>query len=140
MPTDDASPGETAAQGNPLENPALLAAPQAIFAGLRARRAVAVGEQGYLVTRNEDVAALLTNPEVFSSGMLELPLDELPRFLRMKDGFIRPDLNSASRCASGTRGYRTTPWRRASSPRSPRRSAPWRRFRSPSPGREQRTR
>jgi hypothetical protein len=39
MPTDDASPGETAAQGNPLENPALLAAPQAIFAGLRARRA-----------------------------------------------------------------------------------------------------
>jgi cytochrome P450 len=178
MPANGASSHETAAAmpaaGNPLENPAFLVAPQAIFPGLRAQGALALGDRGVLVTRGADVATLLTNPEVFSSGMLVtqtgadrpliplqidpplhrqyrrildplfspqrmkamegpvtelartlvdgiaadyaagkevdfvqrfsvrfpsqvflallgLPLDELPRFLKLKDGFIRPE-------------------------------------------------
>jgi cytochrome P450 len=170
MPAGDVPSRETSAPGNPLENPAFLTAPQAIFPGLRAQGALALGDRGVLLTRSADIAALLTNPEVFSSGMgvtqtgaqrpliplqidpprhreyrrildplfspqrikemegavtdlarslidaiaaedevdfvqqfsvrfpsqvflalLGLPLDELPRFLELKDGFIRPE-------------------------------------------------
>jgi cytochrome P450 len=69
MPVDEAWSGQTAAAGNPLEDPAFLVAPQAIFPGLRAQGALALGDRGVLVTRSADIAALLTNPEVFSSGM-----------------------------------------------------------------------
>jgi len=168
MAVGDAQSSQAA--GNPLENPAFLVAPQAIFPGLRAQGALPVGDRLVLVTRSADVAAVLTNPEVFSSGMgttqtgaerpliplqidppahrqyrrildplfspqrmkamegpvtdlarglvaeiaadpavdfvrqfsvrfpsqvflalLGLPLDELPRFLELKDGFIRPE-------------------------------------------------
>lgn len=170
MSVDSASSSAAPAAGNPMENPAFLAAPQAIFPGLRARGALPLGDRGVLLTRGADIAALLTNPEVFSSGMattqtgterpliplqidppkhreyrkildplfspqrmkemdgpitqlarrlvdaiaaedevdfvqqfslrfpsqvfltlLGLPLDELPTFLEMKDGFIRPE-------------------------------------------------
>jgi len=168
MAVGDAQSSQSA--GNPLENPAFLVAPQAIFPGLRAQGALPLGDRGVLLTRSADIAALLTNPEVFSSGMgvtqtgaerpliplqidppahrqyrrildplfspqqvkamegpvsdlarslvdeiaadrevdfvrqfsvrfpsqvflalLGLPLDELPRFLELKDGFIRPE-------------------------------------------------
>nr|WP_307873620.1 MULTISPECIES: cytochrome P450 [unclassified Frankia] len=170
MSVGNASSSAAPATGNPMENPAFLAAPQAIFPALRARGAVAVGDRAVLLTRNADIATLLTNPEIFSSGvgvtetgakrpliplqidppkhreyrkildplfspqrmkemegpiselarglidtiaaqdevdfvqrfstqfpsqvfltLLGLPLDELPTFLTMKDGFIRPE-------------------------------------------------
>ena len=170
MPVGGASSSETSTAGNPLENPAFLTAPQTIFPGLRAQGALALGGWGVLVTRSDDIATLLTNPVVFSSGMvttqtgterpliplqidpprhqeyrrvldplfspqhvkemegpvtdlarglvdaiaaenevdfvqrfsvrfpsqvflglLGLPVDELPRFLELKDGFIRPE-------------------------------------------------
>jgi len=69
MPVGGASSSETSAAGNPLENPAFLTAPQTIFPGLRAQGVLALGDRGVLVTRSDDIAALLTNPEVFSSGM-----------------------------------------------------------------------
>jgi cytochrome P450 len=169
MAGGDAASSQASA-GNPLENPAFLVAPQAIFPGLRAQGALALGDRGVLLTRGADIAALLTSPEVFSSGthatqtgterpliplqidppehrqyrrildplfspqrvkamegpvtdlaralvaeiaadsevdfvrqfsvqfpsqvflaLLGLPLDELPRFLELKDGFIRPE-------------------------------------------------
>lgn len=52
-----------------MENPAFLTAPQAIFPALRAQRTLSLGERGVLVTRGADIATLLTNPEIFSSGM-----------------------------------------------------------------------
>jgi cytochrome P450 len=69
MSVDDAAPGQAPVTGNPLENPAFLVAPQAIFPGLRAQGALALRDRGVLVTRSADLAVLLTNPEVFSSGM-----------------------------------------------------------------------
>jgi cytochrome P450 len=69
MSDSDASGRETSAPGNPLVNQAFLANPQAIFPGLRAQGALALGERGVLLARSADIAALLTNPEVFSSGM-----------------------------------------------------------------------
>ena len=169
MPADDASSSQTSATGNPLQNPSFLTAPQTIFPGLRAQGVLALGDRGVLITRSADIAAVLTHPEVFSSGMatqtgtqrpliplqidpprhreyrrildplfspqrvkemegpvtdlarslvdaiaaenevdfvqrfsvpfpsqvflalLGLPIDELPRFLELKDGFIRPE-------------------------------------------------
>ena len=69
MPASDASSRETSAPGNPLENQAFLTAPQAIYPGLRAQRALTLGGRGVLITRSADIAGLLTNPEVFSSRM-----------------------------------------------------------------------
>src|SRR5215472_4641069 len=170
MPADDASSSQTSATGNPLQNPSFLTAPQTIFPGLRAQGVLALGNRGVLITRSADISAVLTHPEVFSSGMattqtgsqrpliplqidpprhreyrrildplfspqrvkemerpatdlarslvdaiaaenevdfvqrfsvpfpsqvfltlLGLPVDELPRFLELKDGFIRPE-------------------------------------------------
>lgn len=169
MAVDGTSSGGAPAAGRRLQNPAFLAAPQEIFPGLRAQGAVPLGDRGWLLTRNADIAAVLTNPEVFSSGMethtgtqrpliplqidppahgqyrrildplfspqrvkemegpvtdlarrlvdeiaaqdeadfvrqfsvrfpsqvflalLGLPIEELPRFLTLKDGFIRPE-------------------------------------------------
>ncbi|MCK9927701.1 cytochrome P450 [Frankia sp. Mgl5] len=69
MSTDSAASGTAPESGNPMENPAFLTAPQAVFPGLRAQRAISLGERGVLVTRSADIATLLTNPEVFSSGV-----------------------------------------------------------------------
>nr|WP_154675219.1 cytochrome P450 [Parafrankia elaeagni] len=61
---------DAASQGsNPMENPAFLTAPQAIFPALRAKGALPLGTRGVLLTRSADIAALLTNPAVFSSGV-----------------------------------------------------------------------
>jgi cytochrome P450 len=68
MAVGDAASSQASA-GNPLDNPAFLVAPQAIFPGLRAQGALALGDRGVLLTRSADIAALLTDPEVFSSGM-----------------------------------------------------------------------
>jgi cytochrome P450 len=67
MSVDSAPSGAPAT--NPMENPAFLAAPQAIFAGLRAQGAMSLGERGVMLSRSADIATLLTNPEIFSSGM-----------------------------------------------------------------------
>ena len=69
MPADDASSSQTSATGNPLQNPSFLTAPQTIFPGLRAQGVLALGDRGVLITRSADIAAVLTHPEVFSSGM-----------------------------------------------------------------------
>ncbi|SQE00371.1 MULTISPECIES: cytochrome P450 [unclassified Parafrankia] len=69
MSTDSAASGTAPESGNPMENPAFLTAPQAVFPGLRAQRAISLGERRVLVTRSADIATLLTNPEVFSSGV-----------------------------------------------------------------------
>jgi cytochrome P450 len=69
MAASGASSGGAPAAGRRLQNPAFLAAPQEVFAGLRAQGAVPLGDLGWLLTRNADIAAVLTNPEVFSSGL-----------------------------------------------------------------------
>ncbi|HEY4332507.1 MAG TPA: cytochrome P450 [Ilumatobacteraceae bacterium] len=62
--TANASPG-----GNPLMDPKALVAPQPLFAGLRAAGVMNLGAQGVILSRRADIAQMLGDPAVFSSGM-----------------------------------------------------------------------